>query len=333
MPAYFDTGFSVRTPAWHGLGLVPDTYPESVEQAREWAGLTWEPRKVEAFIKVRQPAGVGPDGELIEADEYLPMPSRIMVRDDTNGFLGAVSPDYQPITNESMFSFLEALVGQGCQFETAGSVKDGAMVWALAYLPEPYTLPGDTSESLPYVAVTNSHDGTGSFRAMATQVRIVCWNTIQAAHADSGKRGTYYEFRHTGNVADRVEQAKAAIRGLKADTEEWLALAAELLGMTVSSVQLDHFVSEFIPMPEADTISPRVRSNIDAARTTFRNLYLSAVTNEAHRGTALGLVNASVEYLDHLRGYRSQDTYLGRQVLRPEPLKAKAVGIARAVCR
>lgn len=332
MPAYFDTGFSVRKPAWHGLGLVPDTYPESVEQAREWAGLTWEPKLVEAFIKVATPTGVGPNGELYEEATYLPMPSRIVVRDDTNGFLGAVSPEYQPIGNGTMFDFLSALVGQGCQFETAGSVKDGATVWALAYLPEPYTLPGDDSESLPFVAVTNAHDGTGSFRAMATQVRIVCWNTVQAAHADSGKRGTYYEFRHQGNVMDRVEQAKAAIKGVRHDTEQWIALAAELLGMTVSSIQLDHFISEFIPMPEADTISPRVRANIDRARDTFRQVYLSAVTNQAHVGTALGLVNASVEYLDHLRGYRNQDTYLGRQILRPEPLKAKAVSIARAVC-
>ena len=49
-------------------------------------------------------------------------------------------------------------------------------------------------------------------------------------------------------------------------------------------------------------------------------------------GSALALVNTAVEYLDHARGYRNSDTYLGRTILKPEPLKAKAVKIAEAVC-
>jgi hypothetical protein len=56
-------------------------------------------------------------------------------------------------------------------------------------------------------------------------------------------------------------------------------------------------------------------------------------------GAHLGTVGAdwtpithAVEYLDHLRTYRGKDTLIGRQILRPEPLKAKAVRIAREVC-
>lgn len=43
MPAYFTSGFSVRTPAWHGLGTVLGEYPEDWDDAREKAGLEWEP--------------------------------------------------------------------------------------------------------------------------------------------------------------------------------------------------------------------------------------------------------------------------------------------------
>ncbi len=50
------------------------------------------------------------------------------------------------------------------------------------------------------------------------------------------------------------------------------------------------------------------------------------------RGDALGLVHASVEYLDHMRGYRSQTKYLKRTVLQPEELKARAVRQAREAC-
>src|SRR5215218_6737379 len=43
MPAYFDTGFSVRQPMWHGQGIVLDEYPVDWADARRKAGLTWEP--------------------------------------------------------------------------------------------------------------------------------------------------------------------------------------------------------------------------------------------------------------------------------------------------
>jgi len=50
---------------------------------------------------------------------------------------------------------------------------------------------------------------------------------------------------------------------------------------------------------------------------------------EAHRNTAYGLVQAGIEYLDHLRSYRNSDTYLGRTLLRDEPLKRKLVPMVR----
>jgi len=108
---------------------------------------------------------------------------------------------------------------------------------------------------------------------------------------------------------------------------------AEELGLLVADERaFNHFVSEFIPEPEADIVSPRVRDNIDHARSIFKSMYLDSPTTDGHRGSALGLVDTAVEYLDHVRTFRSRDTYLGRTLLRPEPLKAKAVTLARTVC-
>jgi hypothetical protein len=36
--------------------------------------------------------------------------------------------------------------------------------------------------------------------------------------------------------------------------------------------------------------------------------------------------------LDHVRGFRNSDTYMGRQILSAEPLKAKAVRLVRELC-
>jgi phage/plasmid-like protein (TIGR03299 family) len=333
MPAYFDTGFTVREPAWHGLGAVLDDYPRHIDDARELAGLTWEPELVPVYQRQAVPLGVYPDGSLAEREDYVAVPNaRLIQRSDTKAVIGhGVSDRYVPILNKQMFEVLEALVDQGLKIETAGSVKGGAQVWALAYLDEPYYLPNDDSASLPYIGVVNSHDGKSAMRAMATQVRIVCWNTIQAAYMDSQRHGQYWEFRHKGGVQDRIDEAKRAISGMRTEADQWVDLANDLLGMRVDQGSYSAFVAEFIPEPPAAVVSDRVRNNIAEARRMFHQLY-QGEQNAAVNNTALALVNTAIEYLDHARGYRNSDTYLGRTVLKPEPLKAKAIQIARGVC-
>ena len=333
MPAYFDTGFTVRKPAWHGLGAVLDDYPRHIDDARELAGLTWEPELVPVYQRQAMPLGVGVDGELIEREDFVEVPNaRLIQRSDTKAVIGhGISDRYVPIKNKQMFEVLETLVDQGLKIETAGSVRGGAQVWALAYLDEPYTLPGDDSQSLPYIGVVNSHDGKSAMRAMATQVRIVCWNTIQAAYMDSQKHGQYWEFRHKGGVEDRIEEARRAISGMRNEAKLWVERADELLGIRVSDQSYSAFLSEFIPEPPASIVSDRVRQNIADARGTFSRFYFGE-QNDAVRGSALALVNTAIEYLDHARGYRNSDTYLGRTILKPEPLKAKAIKLAREVC-
>lgn len=333
MPAYFDTGFTVRKPAWHGLGAVLDDYPRHIDDARELAGLTWEPELVPVYQRQAVPLGVGVDGELIEREDFVEVPNaRLIQRSDTKAVIGhGVSDRYVPIKNKQMFEVLETLVDQGLKIETAGSVRGGAQVWALAYLDEPYTLPGDDSQSLPYIGVVNSHDGKSAMRAMATQVRIVCWNTIQAAYMDSQKHGQYWEFRHKGGVQDRIEEARRAISGMRNEANLWVTRANELLGIRVTDQSYSAFLSEFIPEPPANIVSDRVRQNIADARGTFSKFYFGE-QNDAVRGSALALVNTAIEYLDHARGYRNSDTYLGRTILKPEPLKAKAIKLAREVC-
>lgn len=367
MPAYFDTGFSVRQVPWHGMGMIADEYPESWEQAREWAGLTWEPEIRDLYLHLPSLDGIDADlGNAVESvfadgdaheasgeidgravemnrsrtlylpdhSRMVPVPShRLVVRPDNDRVLGVVSDKFSLISHAAMGEIIETVLGQpNVKFETAGSVKGGATVWALAYIDEPYRIAGDDSETFPFLAVLNHHDGSGACKIVATQVRVVCWNTVQAASMEGERTGRQYVIRHVGDVASRLEEVKAALAGVKDEASAWSELAEALFGMPVTDLHLNQYISEFIPMPEADTISDRVRANIEGARSKFRSIYLDSVTCEAHRGTALGLVDAATEYLDHVRGFRSRDTYLGRTMLRPEPMKARAVNIVRRVC-
>lgn len=345
MSAYFDSGFCVRKPSWHGEELLLDDWPVDWNDAREKAGLMWEPRTVQGFRQITVPLdGLDelPESWVVgarrdnDADVFVPLPDhKLIERDDTNAVLGVVGQGFELVSHAEMGEIVDAVLGANgghVKFETAGSVKGGAQVWCLVYLDEPYTVVGDDTETFPYLALLNAHDGSGACKAIATQVRVVCWNTYRAAEMEGDRHGRQFTFRHTAGVHDRIEEAKAALAGVRDEAKEWDRLSTELFGMKVDDAQLNHFIAEFIPEPPADIVSDRVRANIDKARKTFRHLYLDSVTTAAHQGTALGLVDASVEYLDHVRGFRNADTYLGRTLLRPEPLKERAVTLVRQVC-
>lgn len=349
MPAYFDTGFSVREPMWHGEGLVLDEYPTDWNDARAKAGLMWEPRAVPGFKLMPAPGAVlegdvswdtwlsqFPEGTVRhDVGAFVPLPDhKLIEREDTNAVLGVVGQNFELVMHAEMGEIIEAILGADAnvRFETAGSCKGGAQVWALAYLDESYQVVKDDSQTFPFLALLNAHDGSGAVKLVKTQVRVVCWNTYRAAEMEGERSGRQFIFRHTASVHDRLDEAKQALTGLRSDAVAWQEMAYDLFAAKADDVAFNHFMADFIPEPPAELISPRVRSNIDKARAVFKSLYMDSPTNVAHHGTALGLVETAVEYLDHVRGFQSRDTYLGRTLLRPEPLKTKAVTLAREVC-
>lgn len=333
MPAYFDTGFSVRQPMWHGLGNVLDRHPENWDEARLAAGLMWEPTTVPLYRQVEVPDST-PFGSHID---HTPLTNhQLVVRDDTQAPLGIVGDGYELVSHAVMGEIMEALSDEpNVKIETAGSCRGGAQVWALAYLDEPEQVAGDDSPTLPYLALLNSHDGTGACKVVATSVRVVCWNTYQAAAMEGRRTGRQFSFRHTASVHDRIGEAKLALRGVRTEHAKWVEMAEHLATLPAGDLELELFVSEFLPDPAehaGKVVSDRVRDNVARNRTQLRTLYNQSRSTAGHRGSALGLVDAAVEYLDHLRPYRSPDTYMGRTMLRPEPFKAGVVKLAEAVC-
>lgn len=350
MPAYFDTGFCVRQPSWHRQETLLADYPADWAEARTIAGIDWEPEEHDLWVQHSiMPGQPLPEGGRILFYGMRENPGRhpgqphqvvvpvrshkAIVRSDTGAQLGTVGADFHPITHAVMGELVEALLGQpNVQIETMLSIREGRQVAATILLDEPYTLPGDDSPTLPYLVVLNAHDGSSACKAIATQVRVVCANTYQAAAMDGDRTGRQFVFRHTSGVMARIEDAKAAISGARQDAAQWVQMATDLAVLPAPPEAAARFISEFIPAPAADIVSDRVRANIEAARSMFSMTYEASPTCAANHGSALGLVHAAVEYLDHARGYRTRDTLIGRQLLKPEPLKAKAVRIAREVC-
>ena len=314
MPALFDVGFSVRKPAWHGLAAVLQEYPGR-DEAMRLAGHDWRILEREIFMS---------GGERLEG-------WRALVRDDTYAPLSVVRDSYHPIQNAVMWDIVDAIVSQpNVQYETAGVLRGGCTLWVMARLNEPWTVPGDDSMTLPYVVVGTAHDGTHSTEAMAMAVRVVCWNTYQAAREQARKRGFYYAFRHTARVQERLDQAREALLAVRGQFSEFKNLALELARHTVTTAGVRDFITAFIPDPTGASATPRAATFIEKARDEFASLLGGQTVPEAHRRTAYGLWCAGVEFLDHARAFRSGETYF-RRTVEPSRLKDQVAKLALAV--
>jgi phage/plasmid-like protein (TIGR03299 family) len=350
MPAYFDCGFSVREPSWHGLETLLDEYPESWDEARRAAGLMWEPTSApvwgERHLTLAQIDALPPERvRYLHGLDYMSdgRPDRkfpIMVaetdfqrivRDDSGETLAVPTDQYSVISHADMGVILEAVLeaDTAVKFETAGSVREGRQVWALVRLDEPYTVPGDSTPTYPFLALLNAHDGSASCSLTRTSVRVVCWNTWSAADAQGARTGHRVVFRHTGNVQERIQQAKEGLAALRTSHQEALELFTALAQTPVSDYEVKTFTQLFLPSPRdhGEFCSDRVQGNVDKARGAFTRLYYESETTEGARGSAYGLLMSATEYLDHVRTSRSVDSYVGRTILRPEALKTRALGL------
>jgi phage/plasmid-like protein (TIGR03299 family) len=324
MPADIESMFSVRQMPWHEQGTVLPDYPSTWTEARTLAGLDWDPVTGPVYAVT----GINPDG----TEHYEPIQGwKSIARSDTGAVLSLNKDSYTVIDHGEMGEIIEAVLAQpNVRWETAGVIDGGRAVWCLAYLDEPITIPGDDSPTLPYLAITNRHDGTAACALRATAVRIVCANTFRAAELEGERTGTTFSFIHKASWRNRIDEARRAVTGARTEMQRYTELATELLGIPISGQQRELFITQFIPMPPDGLITDRVARNVEQARNAVRLLFQSTTTEQI-AGTAYGLVQAAGEYLDHVRTARTWETRLNRTLMRPEPLKHRALALVREI--
>jgi phage/plasmid-like protein (TIGR03299 family) len=324
MPANVESMFSVRQMPWHREGTILEDYPGDWDTARKLAGLDWDPIATEVYALT----DLNADG----SSHYEPIDGWKCVARSDNGTVLSINKDsYTVIDHGEMGEIVEAVLAQpSVKWETAGVLDNGRSVWCLALLDEPVTLPGDDSPTLPYLAITNRHDGTAACALRATAVRIVCANTFRAAELEGERTGATFSFIHKSSWRNRIEEARRAVTGARTEIRRYQELASELLAIPISPKQRELFVAEFIPMPPQGLITDRVARNVEEARQALRFIFESRTTEQV-AGSAYGLMQAAGEYLDHVRNARSWETRLNRTLIRPEPLKHRALSLIREV--
>jgi phage/plasmid-like protein (TIGR03299 family) len=302
-----DSIMVVRTPAWHGLGVVLDRTPETLDEALAIAGLTWSVTK-EPLHRA--------DGRPVEGFTAT-------VREDTDSVLGVVSDDYVVVQNRECFAFLANLLGSELIFETAGSLWGGKQVFITAKLPEHITVGGD--EIRPYVVLSAWHTGTGAIRAMTTPVRAVCANTVRAA---LDKARAVYRVRHVGDPTGQLHEARAVL-GLTIDYYRQFARFGDQLALAPMSEQaLRDVLAELYPHDTA--LGGRALRARARARDTVARLFADGETVGNAPGSKWCAWNAIVEFHDHHGRPRTREGGFVRKLEDPAGVKRRALELVLA---
>lgn len=175
---------------WHGLGVsVP--HDLSPAQMLEKAGLDWTVRKVPAFAQV--------------GDQRVNVGRSALVRSSDDSVLDVVTNDWNPVQNSEAFEFFHEYCAAGdMEMHTAGSLRNGQIVWALAKVKESFELfKGDEIES--YLLFTNPHKFGQSIDVRFTPIRVVCNNTLTLSLSSNVDRMVKKSHRTAFNAEDTKE--------------------------------------------------------------------------------------------------------------------------------
>ena len=324
-----DTMFSVRETPWHKLGVVLDDYPKSIDEALELSGLTWEVIQRDLFMM----GPVSQDGIFVPQMESTLSPVSgfsANVREDTGEVLGVVGKDYQVVPNRDAFAWLDSLLGTEVEFETAGSLHNGRRVWVLAKIPENVEVGGDEVERFVYCA--NSHDGSMAVTAAATNVRVVCANTLGWAISKSAQRS--YKFRHTGNLAAKMDEARRVMEIALDWDKAFCELGDELASQPMSVDTFDHrVVKPLMGLDKASDLGEVAQRNREDARTMMIDLFTGSSptgdTTGNSPGTKWCAANAVAEYADWFRRYTVRTDQMARS-FEDQSIKQRGLDLVRS---
>jgi phage/plasmid-like protein (TIGR03299 family) len=292
--------FALRgEPAWHGLANALFDKDENVT--------------TEVMLKSAKLNDWNVNLELIEKDGYNFVSESYMVT-RTNPFgqgtdvLSVVGDRYKVVQNEELFAFGDGILDGGASWESAGSIKNGRVVFGSLVVPREFILDeqGANDKTTTYLLVHTSHDGSTAVQANITPVRVVCQNTLNMALSGSKQS---FKIRHTSTVDGRIAAAREALGLTFAHMDSFETMARELFESTITNVQFSKIVETLYPKPE-DTANKVAITRYDNKIGLIQDLYLQSPTNANIKGTAWGALNALTERLDYYRAKRGSNESL-----------------------
>jgi len=280
---------------WHGLGNQL-ARKQPIEVWARQAGMNWQIEEAPVSFIAGHAGTLGAIHSFPE--------QKVLYRSDTKAPLSVVSNRYQTVQPREILEFYRDLTeAGGFELETAGVLKEGRKLWALAKTGQQTVLKGgDTVQG--YLLLATACDGTLATTAQFTSVRVVCNNTLAVA-LDDGTGAIKVPHRTQFNPQAVKQQLGIAV----SSWDSFMVRMRALSERKVRPTQAHDFFRRLLDMPNLATTEAKPQPN-DRALRAIQALYdgkgMGADLPSAS-GTAWGLVNAVTQYADHERRARSAD--------------------------
>mgnify|MGYP001563560941 FL=1 len=281
---------------WHGLGnKLPSNQP--IEVWLKAAGLDFEIKQTDVLFNAENE-----NGNLLNLRSNND--ATVLYRSDTNEALSVVSKRYKVVQPRDILGFYKDLVSvNGFELETAGVLKGGKKLWALAKTGQSVMLPGlDKVKS--YLLLATSCDGSLATTAQFTSVRVVCNNTLQMA---VGESKVAVRVPHS-TMFDPVAVKQSLGLGLSA-WEEFMTSIKAMSQRPVNKFEAMSYLVNVLGDPSLPLNQQPNQKSIQSVYGLFSGGGKGSQMPSA-KGTAWGLVNGITEFVDAHRRARSQDSRL-----------------------
>jgi phage/plasmid-like protein (TIGR03299 family) len=277
---------------WHGLGnaLAPK---QPLEVWAEQAGMAFQILETPVRYMAESSGALG--SIMTFGDQ------KVLYRSDTKAALSVVSNRYQVVQPREILEFYRDLTEiSGFELETAGVLKEGRKVWALARTGQSASLKGEDTVNA-YLLLATACDGTLATTAQFTSIRVVCNNTLAVALS-------------SGSNAIRVPHSTsfdplAVKQQLGVSVSSWDAFMYRMRTLSERKVRsheaMNYFLRVFTEPDQAPSALTNERA-IKRVQALYEGHGQGAELASA-KGTAWGLLNSVTEFVDHQRRARSQD--------------------------
>lgn len=275
---------------WHGLGVKVsnDLTPEQMMDA---AGLNWKVEAIPALATL-------PNGEVIETGHSA------LVRDFDSKVLDVITNDWHPTQNSEAFEFFNDFVAAGdMEMHTAGSLKDGTIVWALAKVNESFEICGGRDKVDAFLHFTNPHMYGRSIDVRFTPIRVVCNNTLTLSLRSESKNKVKVSHRRQFD-GDEVKEALGIAKHKLAKYKEMAQYLSEKRYNDESIV--DYFARVFPVLTQKDVARKELSKSADLALNQYLNDQPGAEFGE---GSFWQAFNTVTYMTDHIIG-RTADSRL-----------------------
>lgn len=273
---------------WHGLGTEVSNELTPLQMMQK-AGVDWE---------VEQQKIVTESG--LEINDKV-----ALVRTSDNTLLDVTGKDWKPVQNEEAFTFFSEFVAAGdMEMHTAGSLKEGRNVWALAKVKESFDVFGEDRVD-SYLLFSNPHQYGKAVDVRFTPIRVVCNNTLTFSLQSASKNSVKVGHR-TAFDADTVKDTL----GLASEKFAKYKEMAQFLGSRkISAESLIQYYNDVFPTTSRKEEKTPVVVYDDlskAAKMCYDALEVQPGAQFA-AGTWWQAFNSVTYYTDHLQGRNSEN--------------------------